>query len=44
MSEVVPEDEDRGGEGALHPDATPPGDDEQGGTGSDDGGPGSQNM
>ena len=43
MSEVIPEDEDRGGEGALHPDATPQ-DDEQGGTGSDDGGPGSQNM
>jgi len=43
MSEVIPEDEDRGG-------ATPLGDDEaddaddQGGTGSDDGGPGSQNM
>ena len=49
MSEVVPEDEDRGGHGALQPDATTPaepegGDDEQGGTGSDDGGPGSLNM
>ena len=38
MSEVIPEDEDRGGE-------TPLGDDDdQGGTGSDDGGPGSENM
>jgi hypothetical protein len=49
MSEVIPEDEDRGGHGALQPDDTASthseGDeDEQGGTGSDDGGPGSQNM
>ena len=45
MSEVVPEDEDRGGDGAiggaLDDDA---GDDDAGGTGPDDGGPGSQNM
>jgi hypothetical protein len=49
MSEVIPEDEDRGGHGALEPDDGAPGehqgdDDEQGGTGSDDGGPGSLNM
>jgi hypothetical protein len=44
MSEVIPEDEDRGGDGAIHPEANPDADDEQGGTGSDDGGPGSQNM
>ena len=44
MSEVIPEDEDRGGAGALEPDAEPRDDDEQGGTGPDDGGPGSQNM
>jgi hypothetical protein len=44
MSEVIPEDEDRGGDGALAPDAAPHDEDEQGGTGSDDGGPGSQNM
>jgi hypothetical protein len=47
MSEVIPEDEDRGGHGALEPDDSAPGEpegDEQGGTGSDDGGPGSLNM
>jgi hypothetical protein len=48
MSEVIPEDEDRGGHGALEPDDGAPaghdGDDEEGGTGSDDGGPGSLNM
>ena len=44
MSEVIPEDEDRARDGALQPDAPPEDDDEQGGTGSDDGGPGSQNM
>jgi hypothetical protein len=39
MSEVIPEDEDRGG-------GTPLGDEDtaEGGTGSDDGGPGSENM
>jgi hypothetical protein len=40
MSEVIPEDEDRGGETPLGNDT----DDDEGGTGSDDGGPGSQNM
>jgi hypothetical protein len=49
MSEVIPEDEDRGGDGALEPDDGAPeehqvDDDQQGGTGSDDGGPGSVNM
>jgi hypothetical protein len=44
VSEVIPEDEDRGGDGAINPDAGSDGDDGQGGTGSDDGGPGSQNM
>jgi hypothetical protein len=43
MSEVVPEDEDRGGDGAIA-DALSDDDDDQGGTGPDDGGPGSQNM
>ena len=42
MSEVIPEDEDRGGDGAMT-DALID-DDEEGGTGPDDGGPGSQNM
>jgi hypothetical protein len=39
VSEVIPEDEDRGG-------AAPLGGEEpdEGGTGSDDGGPGSENM
>ena len=45
MSEVIPEDEDRGDEGAI---AGRTGDEEEeeeeGGTGADDGGPGSQNM
>ena len=53
MSEVVPEDEDRGGDGAIGnalEEAAPEGADadgdgeEEGGTGADDGGPGSQNM
>jgi hypothetical protein len=51
MSEVVPEDEDRGGDGAigkgLEKTALEGADDEpeeEGGTGADDGGPGSQNM
>jgi len=44
MSEVIPEDEDRGGEGALGGSESDEDDDEEGGTGSDDGGPGSQNM
>jgi hypothetical protein len=42
MSEVIPEDEDRGGDGAIG-DALED-DDAQGGTGPDDGGPGSENM
>ncbi|HEY6960249.1 MAG TPA: hypothetical protein VI408_00020 [Gaiellaceae bacterium] len=40
MSEVIPEDEDRGGDGAMEGAL----DDDEGGTGPDDGGPGSQNM
>ena len=42
MSEVIPEDEDRGGDGAME--GALEGDDNDGGTGPDDGGPGSQNM
>jgi hypothetical protein len=46
VSEVIPEDEDRGGDGAMEGAlADDPEDEEQeGGTGADDGGPGSQNM
>jgi hypothetical protein len=47
MSEVIPGDEDRGGDGAidLDDDATQETEtDNEGGTGSDDGGPGSRNM
>jgi hypothetical protein len=44
MSEVVPEDEDRGGDGAIGGALEGAEDDQEGGTGSDDGGPGSQNM
>jgi hypothetical protein len=44
VSEVIPEDEDRGGDGAINPDAGTDDGDGEGGTGSDDGGPGSQNM
>ena len=45
MSEVIPEDEDRGGDGAIggalgDTDT----DNDDGGTGADDGGAGSQNM
>jgi hypothetical protein len=45
MSEVIPEDEDRGGEGAIGggTSADEP-EDEQAGLDPDDGGPGSQNM
>ena len=43
MSEVIPEDEDRGGDGAIG--GALEGDDDDGaGTGADDGGPGSQNI
>jgi hypothetical protein len=44
MSEVIPEDEDRGDDGAIG--GALEGDDGEGegGDGSDDGGPGSQNM
>jgi hypothetical protein len=42
MSEVVPEDEDRGDDGAIGGALGDDGD--EGGTGPDDGGPGSQNM
>jgi hypothetical protein len=45
MSEVIPGDEDRGGDGAIDLDDDTAQDTEnQGGTGSDDGGPGSHNM
>ena len=40
-SEVIPEDEDRGGDGAMEGALA---DEDDGGTGSDDGGPGSKNM
>jgi hypothetical protein len=44
VSEVIPEDEDRGGDGAIA-DALEDADaSEEGGEGADDGGPGSQNM
>ncbi|HEV7642076.1 MAG TPA: hypothetical protein VGO39_14515 [Gaiellaceae bacterium] len=43
MSEVIPEDEDRGDDGAIGGALEGDGDD-QGGEGLDDGGPGSQNM
>jgi hypothetical protein len=42
LSEVIPEDEDRGGSGAIGEGDEP--EPEEGGTGADDGGPGSQNM
>jgi hypothetical protein len=42
VSEVIPEDEDRGGDGAME--GALDDDDDQGGTGPDDGGPGSHNM
>jgi hypothetical protein len=45
MTEVVPEDEDRGGDGAIGGAlGEDTGTDEEGGTGPDDGGAGSQNM
>jgi hypothetical protein len=44
MSEVIPEDEDRGGDGAIGGALDGEGDDDEAGTGADDGGPGSQNM
>jgi hypothetical protein len=45
VSEVVPEDEDRGGAEPLGGEDQPKtGLDEEGGTDADDGGPGSQNM
>ena len=44
MSEVIPEDEDRGGDGAIGGAADEGTDDDEGGTGADDGGAGSQNM
>ena len=50
MSEVIPEDEDRGGDGAMNEAVGTQKDepetalDEDGGTGADDGGPGSRNM
>jgi hypothetical protein len=47
MSEVIPEDEDRGDDGAIGAaldDDALEGDDDETGAGADDGGPGSQNM
>ena len=47
MSEVIPEDEDRGDDGAIGgalDDGALEGDDNDGGAGPDDGGPGSDNM
>jgi hypothetical protein len=50
VSEVIPEDEDRGGDGAMSEafgttkDEPATGLDDDGGTDADDGGPGSQNM
>jgi hypothetical protein len=45
MSEVIPEDEDRGGSGAIGSATDEDTDtDDEGGTGADDGGAGSQNM
>jgi hypothetical protein len=46
MSEVIPEDEDRDGDGAIGGALGQEGDndDDDAGTGPDDGGPGSQNM
>ena len=44
MSEVIPEDEDRGGGGAIEDAPGDENEDEPGGEGADDGGPGSQNM
>ena len=47
MSEVIPEDEDRGGAGVIGGDdgkGKDNDDDQAGGTGPDDGGAGSQNM
>ncbi|MFL5964089.1 MAG: hypothetical protein ACJ757_14475 [Gaiellaceae bacterium] len=46
MSEVIPEDEDRDGDGAIGGalEDSSPDEGDDGGIGSDDGGPGSQNM
>jgi hypothetical protein len=44
MSEVIPEDEDRGGDGAIGGTTDEDTDEGEGGTGVDDGGAGSQNM
>ena len=44
MSEVIPEDEDRGDDGAIGGALDEHQDDDDGGTGADDGGPGSENM
>jgi hypothetical protein len=44
MSEVIPEDEDRGGDGAIGGALEGDDDGDEGGTGLDDGGRGSQNM
>ena len=51
MSEVVPEDDDRGGDGAIGKalaetafEGADGDGEEHGGTGADDGGPGSRNM
>ena len=44
LSEVIPEDEDRGDSGAIGGGDEPKPKPDEGGTGTDDGGPGSQNM
>jgi hypothetical protein len=48
MSEVIPQDEDRGGDGAMEgttePERPSTESTEEPGTHADDGGPGSQNM
>ena len=44
MSEVIPQDEDRGGDGAIGGALGDEDTEQEGGTGPDDGGAGSQNM
>jgi hypothetical protein len=44
VSETIPEDEDRGDDGAIGGALEDESDDDEAGTGPDDGGPGSENM
>jgi hypothetical protein len=44
MSETIPEDEDRGDDGAIGGALAGDDSDDEAGTGADDGGPGSENM